>query len=108
MAGKNADLDLLKTICSKTYKEQAIWFLNGFWHKMSNEAENFWKFTLKLASLDLQKGAEGCELDELGMHRFLESFNETLTVTEMRDSLRSTGAIVGNPKMFPITYYYIF
>jgi DNA repair exonuclease SbcCD ATPase subunit len=61
----------------------------------------------KLVSLDLQKGAEGNELDELQMHRFLESFKETMTVTEMREALRATGAISGTAKLFPITHYYI-
>jgi len=99
---------MLKSLCALTYKRQAIWFLNAFWDKLEPEAENFWKWTEKLASFDLQKGVEGCELDELQMHRFLEFFKETMTVKEMRDSLRSTGAIEGNVKMFPITHYYIF
>jgi len=107
LAGKG-DAEMLKALCSKTYKNQAIWFLNAFWHKLSDEAENFHKFTLKLASLDLQKGAEGCDLDEMNMHRFLEHFKEIMTVLEMRESLRSTGAISGNVKNFPVTYFYIF
>jgi len=37
----------------------------------------------------------------------LESFKETMTVVEMRDTLRSTGAIPpqGRPKDFPITHF---
>jgi len=107
LSGKG-DFEMLKSLCSKTYRGQAIWFLNAFWNQVEKDAENFWKYTLKLASLDLQKGAEGCELDELQMHRFLEHFKETMTVAEMRENLRSTGAIVGVVKMFPITHYYIF
>jgi len=108
LTGKG-DEEMLKSLCSKPYKGQAIWFLNAFWHKIESEAENLWKYTAKIASLDLQKGVEGCEVDEMNMHRFLEFFKETQTVKEMRDSLRSTGAITGNnPKNFPITHYYIY
>jgi len=107
LAGKG-DYEMLKALCAKPYKNQAIWFLNAFWHQLSGDAETFWAHSLKLASLDLQKGAEGNELDEMQMHRFLESFKETMTVTEIREALRSSGAIVGIVKMFPITHYYIF
>jgi len=107
MSGKG-DADMLKALCSRTYKEQSIWFLNAYWHKIENEAENFWKNASKMASLDLQKGATGNEVDEMNMHRFLEFFKETMTVAEMRDNLRSTGAVTGNIKLFPITFYYLF
>eukprot|EP01101_Sappina_pedata_P003480 TRINITY_DN1383_c0_g1_i3.p1 TRINITY_DN1383_c0_g1~~TRINITY_DN1383_c0_g1_i3.p1 ORF type:complete len:317 (-),score=168.69 TRINITY_DN1383_c0_g1_i3:79-1029(-) len=102
------DIEKLKSLSNKTYKQQAVWFLNGFWHIHSAEAEKVWSGVQKLVSLDLQNGAEGTNLDELQMHRFLESFQETMTVKEMRDNLRSTGAIEGNSKAFPITYYYIY
>jgi len=31
-----------------------------------------------------------------------------MTVTEMRDNLRATGAIVGNVRMVPITHFLIY
>jgi DNA repair exonuclease SbcCD ATPase subunit len=104
----NKDADALKALCSRNYKLQSIWFLNAFWHKLENEAENIWNYSAKMGSLDLQKGADGNEVDEMNMHRFLEFFKETQTVAEMRDSLRSTGAITGNIKNFPITLHYLF
>jgi len=107
MSGKG-DSETLKALCSKNYKAQSIWFLNAYWHKLEKEAENFWKYASKMASLDLQKGADGNEVDEMCMHRFLEAFHETQTVAEMRESLRSTGAISGNIKLFPITFHYIY
>jgi len=107
MTGKN-DENMFKALCAKNYKAQCIWFLNGFWHKIGDDAENFWKYSQKMASLDLQKGVDGCEVDEMNMHRFLEFFKETQTVAEMRDSLRSTGAISGNIKLFPISFYLLF
>jgi len=99
---------MLKALCARKYKEQSIWFLNAYWHKLEKEAENLWNYSAKMASLDLQKGADGNEVDEMNMHRFLEHFKETQTVAEMRDSLRSTGAITGNIKNFPVTFYYLF
>lgn len=30
LAGAN-DLEKLHSLCAKTYKEQAVWFLNSFW-----------------------------------------------------------------------------
>eukprot|EP01100_Stratorugosa_tubuloviscum_P015538 TRINITY_DN8_c1_g1_i3.p1 TRINITY_DN8_c1_g1~~TRINITY_DN8_c1_g1_i3.p1 ORF type:complete len:406 (+),score=302.00 TRINITY_DN8_c1_g1_i3:77-1294(+) len=108
LAGAN-DFEKLKSLCLKTHKEQLVWFLNGFWNEYGQrDAENFWKYALKLKELDLQKGLDGNELDELNMHRFLEFFKETMTVSEMRDNLRSTGAIQGNVRMIPISHILIF
>merc|ERR1711874_180343 len=45
----------------------------------------------------------------MNAHRFLEIYNETMTVRELRESLRSTGAIdAGRVKLVPITYILIF
>ncbi len=41
-----------------------------------------------MVELDESKGAAGTELNEMMAHRFLEKFNETLTVREMREVLR--------------------
>jgi len=109
MALKGSDFEKLKELASRPYKEQTIWFLNAFWEKLGDtEAERLWLFTQKVQSLDLQKGAAGTELDELNAHRFLEFFKETMTVTEMRENLRSTGAIVGNVRYVPIIHVLIF
>jgi len=102
------DSEKLKNLCSKTYKDQAIWFLNAFWDEIGDQAELFWKWVHKLAQLDLQKGANGNEVDELNQHRFLEFFHETMTVAEMRDNLRSTGAITGTVRMIPLSHYLIY
>jgi DNA repair exonuclease SbcCD ATPase subunit len=107
LAGKD-DYEKLQNLVKKTYKDQGIWFLNGYWHKFSAEAELVWQYVHKFQSLDLQKGAEGCEVDELTAHRFLEAYQQTQTVREMRDNLRATGAIQGNPKYFPLTHFLIF
>jgi len=103
------DFEKLKDLCSKTHKEQIVWFLNAFWEDgIEAFAELLWNWSEKYKSYDLQKGENGSDLDELNAHRFLEFFKETMTVTEMRENLRSTGAIVGNVKMVPITHILIF
>jgi len=104
------DNDKLTALINKSYKEQSTWFLNAFWNSQSGEAERIWGYVLKLNELDLEKHEEGCGLDEVRAHKFLESFGETLTVMAMREKLRSTGAIAGNdrPKLVPLTHYLLF
>jgi len=105
------DVDRLKDLTTKTHKEQVIWFLNAFWEDgtgTQENAEQIWKYVHKLIALD-PKGVEGNEVDELLMHRFLEAFNETLTVKEMRDSLRESGAVIDNRiKNVPISHYLVY
>merc|ERR1712232_1067485 len=106
-----SDLDKLHVICEKTYKEQAVWFLNAFWEDFAEkEAETLWKYVQVNAELDLEFHEEGCGLDEMKAHVFLEKFNETLTVREMRAKLRSTGAIGESerPKTVPLTHYLLY
>jgi hypothetical protein len=94
-------------LSSRTYKEQAIWFLNAFWHKINDsERELIWSYKLKMVELDIQKGEGGFELDEMMAHRFLETFKETLTVREMRDKLREVG--VEKVRYVPLAHYLIF
>jgi len=104
------DDEKIKDLCSKSYKEQAIWFLNATWKSIGEkEAERLWKYVEKFNSLDLQKGKEGSALDEVMAHKFLETFQETMTVVEMRNKLREVGAIpqAGRPKDFPLTHFLI-
>ncbi|KAL6070573.1 Merozoite surface protein 3a [Balamuthia mandrillaris] len=102
------DLEKLEDLSSKTYKEQAVWFLNAFWEDFAkDEAERLWKFKHQCDELDHAKKAQGCALDELQAHRFLEKFNETMTVQSMRDKLRSTGAIGAKVKLVPLIHILI-
>ena len=106
-----SELDKLHDLCKKTYKEQAVWFLNCFWEDFAEkEAELLWQYVLKNAELDLENHEEGCGLDEMKAHVFLEKFDETLTVREMRAKLRSTGAIgeAERPKSVPLTHYLLY
>jgi predicted nucleic acid-binding Zn-ribbon protein len=92
LAGANDHAKLL-SLANLTYSQQAVWFLNGFWHENEKDAELMWKWVEAFAKLDLQNGINGTGLDELNAHRFLESFKETMTVQEMRNKMRSTGAL---------------
>merc|ERR1712100_341772 len=106
-----SDLDKFHDICNKPYKEQGVWFLNCFWEEFAEkEAETVWNYVITNSELDLENHEEGCALDEMKAHVFLEKFNETLTVREMRAKLRSTGAIGESerPKNVPLTHYLLF
>merc|ERR1711862_269503 len=61
-------------------------------------------------TLDLENHEEGCGLDEMKAHVFLEKFDEALTVRAMREKLRSTGAIGESerPKTVPLTHYLLY
>ncbi|KAL6057218.1 Helicase [Balamuthia mandrillaris] len=103
-----SDNDKLQQLISMNYKEQAVWFLNAFWNEFAkNEAEKIWAYKHQMDGLE--KKANGCGLDELNAHRFLEKFGETLTVQALRDKLRSSGAIPQGerPKIVPLTHYLI-
>merc|ERR1711862_403912 len=106
-----SDLDKFHDICNKPYKEQGVWFLNCFWEEFAEkEAETVWNYVITNSELDLENHEEGCALDEMKAHVFLEKFNETLTVREMRAKLRSTGAIGESerPKNVPLTHFLLY
>ena len=105
-----AEIAALHALCNKTYKEQGVWFLNSFWEQFSSEAELVWQYVHKNEELDSEFHAEGTGLDEMKAHVFLEKFDETLTVRDMRDKLRSTGAIgeTERPKTVPLTHYLLY
>jgi len=85
------------------YVDQAKWFLNGFWTEgVSDDPEKVWKFAQKFMELD-QKKKEGNELDEFWSHKFLESLGETLTVIQLRETLRQVD-LDANGKMALLEY----
>jgi hypothetical protein len=51
-----------------------------FWGTTKDDAEKFWKFVAKCIELDTDKKAAGSDLDEFQAHRFLEHFQESMTV----------------------------
>jgi len=84
-----------------------VWFLNAVWNNHSAQAETLWNYKHKCDELDIQNGAAGNSLDELNAHRFLEAFNEPMTVKDLRERLRETGA-VDRVKVVPITHFLLF
>ncbi|EAL51334.1 hypothetical protein CL6EHI_004550 [Entamoeba histolytica] len=87
-----SDMDKLKEIGSKKFQEQAIWMLNAMWPKdQGKSAEELWNYVELFASLDLENGKEGSDLDELGMHRVFEKIQKQQTMQEMRNHLRKVG-----------------
>ena len=109
LTGAN-DNEKLLDLCSKTHKEQAVWFLNAFWEDFAEkEAENIWNFVDQAQNIDNAKAA-GTALDEMEAHRFLEKADSAHTVLEMRNLLRKTGAIGQSerPKSVPLSHYFLF
>ena len=80
------DTAKLAELSKLTYKQQAIWYLNAYWEEPHGEAEaeNLWLYKHKMDELDLQNHEDGCCLDEMKAHVFLEHFKETMTVREVR------------------------
>ena len=109
LQGSN-DNEKLNDLCSKTHKDQAVWFLNAFWEDFAEkEAENIWNFVDHAQNIDNAKAA-GTALDEMEAHRFLEKADSAHTVLEMRNLLRKSGAIGQSerPKTVPLTHYFLF
>ena len=104
------DHDKLQALSGFTYKQQAVWFMNGFWELAQKDAERLWNYVNTMGELDLELHADGNGLDEVNAHRFLEKYNETLTVRELRDKLRSTGALSqqDRPKAVPLVHFLLF
>mmetsp|Transcript_8512 Transcript_8512/g.11705 ORF Transcript_8512/g.11705 Transcript_8512/m.11705 type:complete len:401 (-) Transcript_8512:146-1348(-) len=102
------DLEKLKALSAKPYKEQAIWFLNGYWNEIfkndEKELENVYAW-VKIHEEICPKKKKGCELNEFDAHRFLEMIGETLTVKDMRAFLRSVD--IDFNKMVSLTEYLV-
>jgi len=95
--------DKFHALTSKTFREQATWFLNGFWADVEKEAESVWKQVHLAQTIDHMHKETGNELDEFQAHRFLEQLGETLTVKDMRQKLRDID-IDFNQRMALIEY----
>jgi chromosome segregation ATPase len=57
--------------------------------------------------LDTEKKNDGNSLDEMNAHRWLESFKQPMTVKEMRDALRSSGAVQDKFTAVPLTHFLV-
>jgi len=102
------------TLVAKTHREQAKWFLNGFWNDGAEDnAEEVWKITHHFVELDCgqkilygkkkQNLDEGCDLDEVKSHRILEILGETMTVLALRKRLDALD--IDNNKRMSLSEY---
>merc|ERR1711865_414832 len=72
-----------------TFREQAVWYMNGFWCDGANFSENpeqrekMWNYVVGMEKLH-KDGAAGNELDEFKAHQFLEKSDMHMTVAKMR------------------------
>nr|BAN42039.1 M protein, serotype 2.1 precursor, putative [Entamoeba invadens] len=86
------ELEHLKEIGQKKFQDQAVWMLNAMWPKEQDKrAEELWNLIVLFSSLELENGKEGCDLDEMNMHRVFEKLNAQQTFQEMRNHMRKVG-----------------
>jgi len=96
-------------LCKLKYKDQAIWFLNGFWGDGVNSAEasKVWDFIKKFIELDLlgptRKGEHGNELDQFWSAKFLEDMDSAMPAIQRKEALRTIDTD-SNGKMAAIEY----
>jgi hypothetical protein len=70
------------------YKHQAIFYLNAYWREYGDKnKEKIWEYAHEMAKLDPKK-EQGCDLEELAAHKFLENMKEAMTAIELREELR--------------------
>uniref|UniRef100_A0A6A7GBQ4 TolA-like protein n=2 Tax=Hirondellea gigas TaxID=1518452 RepID=A0A6A7GBQ4_9CRUS len=101
------DMEKLARLSALVYSDQAKWFLNAYFERFDKDMyEKVWDYTNKMVEIDEKRGKEGCELQELYAHRFLEHFGETLTVSEMRKVLRDID--IDNNKNVSLSEFLIF
>lgn len=81
-------MEAFKKFTAKNYAEQGKAFLNAYWNEHQKDAESIWTWALKFAELDLDRKADGNDLDEFNAHRFLEGLQETKTVRQMRTEIK--------------------
>jgi len=99
-AAKPSWMEDFQKITGMTHTEQGIWWLNGFWKEKGcgqDYAEQMWKEVHLAIELEAGKPKmygskvweikEGCDLDELKAHHFLEKLGGTMTVVELRKKL---------------------
>lgn len=105
-----------KTLVGETHTEQAIWFMNGFWDDVENDAEKIWEMVHLMIEIECGKPKlygskkweekEGCDLDQFKAHQFLEKIGETLTVKKLGEVLKKID--IDNNRRMCLTEYLIY
>lgn len=96
------------------YKEQAVWFLNGFWDadkgNLAQHAERVWSWHRLFCTLDTHasspRGSGGSELDQFLSAKFLEKTEQTLTSLERKAALKEID--VNNDGKMALVEYLMF
>lgn len=107
-------LPAFQELTAKTHTEQGIWWLNGFWKEgAEGYAEDVWAYVHKCIEIEAGRPKlygskvwdvqEGCDLDELKAHQFLEQLGETLTVVDLRARLKELD--IDNNKRMALSEY---
>jgi chromosome segregation ATPase len=96
-------------LSKKVYKDQAIWFMNGFWGQGvdPNEANKIWDYVQEFIRLDKMssapKGEQGNELDQFWSAKFLEDMDSAMTAIARKEALKKIDQD-NNGKMSTIEY----
>jgi len=78
----------LKELGQLPYAKQCAFFINGMWTQgIEKDCNLIYTIYEKFVELD-KRGVSGNELDEFDAHRLLEAFDETLTVKDMRETMK--------------------
>ena len=74
------------------FADQATWILNPMWSKEKDvHAEKLWNFVAMFSEFEIENHAEGCDLDEMGMHRVFDRLDKHQTMQQMRAHLQKVG-----------------
>ena len=74
------------------FADLATWMLNTMWPKEKDaHAEEQWNFVAMFSEFEIENHAEGCDLNEMGMHRVFEWMDKHQTMQEIRVHIRKVG-----------------
>jgi len=96
-------------LCKLKFRDQAVWFLNGFWGDGVNGevANGVWDYVKKFVELGLlgqeRKGEEGCELDQFWSAKYLEDMDSAMPAIARKEAFRTIDQD-SNGKMSTIEY----
>ena len=74
------------------FADQAMWMLNTMRPNEKDEhAEELWNFVGMFWEFEIENHAEGCDLNEMGMHRVFEWMDKHQTMQQMCVHIRKVG-----------------
>jgi len=86
-----------KTIATKTFKEQSIFFMNAYWMEHGEKnCKDIWLWTQSFEEFSADGKQGPHDLDDFQSARFLERHHEPMTVIQRRKLLKSIDADSNN------------